>query len=389
MIERLRIAMVAACPFPWPRGTPIRIFRLAEALAQRGHELHVFTYHLGEPTPNPPFAIHRIRNVASYTRTAPGPSLRKLVQLNPMLSRLLATAQQNRAFDVVHGHHYEGILTAAHASAAAPIIYDAHTTLAGELPYYYRGLPAWFKRWTGGLLDRRLPRRAAYTIAVSETIRKHLLELGAVRHENVCVIPNGVDWHLFDVPVSAKPRGEMLIFTGNLSKYQGIDLMLHAFTKLHMRRPGVRLLIVTDSSFEPFEILTRKLGVAHAIDVRSVHFAEQPSLLAQADVAINPRVDCDGIPQKLLNYMAAGKPIVSFNGSAVHLEHGRTGLRIADGDTGAMADAIERLLDDRALAERLGRAARQQVQHQFSWDGVAQRVEQVYREVLDKWCAVT
>ena len=42
----MRIAIVAACPFPLPRGTPVRILRMAEALADRGHEVHVVTYHL-------------------------------------------------------------------------------------------------------------------------------------------------------------------------------------------------------------------------------------------------------------------------------------------------------------------------------------------------------
>jgi glycosyltransferase involved in cell wall biosynthesis len=66
----------------------------------------------------------------------------------------------------------------------------------------------------------------------------------------------------------------------------------------------------------------------------------------------------------------------------VHLRHEVTGLRVPDGDTVAMAHAIERLLDDRALAERLGNAARQQVQRDFSWDGVAARVERVYHETI-------
>jgi len=47
MTDSLRIAMIAACPFPWPRGTPIRIHRIAEAVARRGHAVHVVTYHLG------------------------------------------------------------------------------------------------------------------------------------------------------------------------------------------------------------------------------------------------------------------------------------------------------------------------------------------------------
>ena len=69
MTEPLRIAMIAACPFPWPRGTPIRIHRIAEAVAGRGHAVHVVTYHLGEELADAPFVVHRIRDVPAYRRT--------------------------------------------------------------------------------------------------------------------------------------------------------------------------------------------------------------------------------------------------------------------------------------------------------------------------------
>jgi len=79
----MRIAMVAACPFPWPRGTPVRIHRLAEALGQMGHDVHVTTYHLGERGHEAPFTVHRIRDIPSYRYCEPGPTLRKLVYLDP------------------------------------------------------------------------------------------------------------------------------------------------------------------------------------------------------------------------------------------------------------------------------------------------------------------
>lgn len=381
MADRLRIAMIAACPFPWPRGTPIRIHRLAEAVARRGHEVHVLAYHLGQPLGSASFELHRIRDVPSYTQTAPGPTLRKLVQLDPMLARLLRKLQQRQRFDVVHAHHYEGILVAARAGVHSPIVYDAHTMLTGELPCYRLGLPGWAKRRIGAALDRRLPRWASHVIAVSTSIRDQLVAIRAVGEREISVIPNGVEWQRFDT-ASTERSGETLIFTGNLSSYQGVDLMLDAFAEVHRRRPEVKLLIVTDSSFGAFEQQASRLGVREAIDLRSIPFDEQPALLALADVALNPRVNCDGIPQKLLNYMAAGKPIVSFDGSAVHLVHEKTGLRVPDGDTSAMAAAIERLLADPALAGRLGRAARRQVREEFSWERTAERVEQVYLRLL-------
>lgn len=389
MCEPLRVGMIAACPFPWPRGTPIRIFRMGESLAARGHNVHLFTYHLGQRATDVPFSIHRIPDVPGYTRTAPGPTVRKLLQLNPRLARLVAQFMQDRPFDIIHAHHYEGILVATWAAVHAPIVYDAHTTLAGELPYYYPWLPAWSTRQIGSWLDRRLPRRAQHTIAVSDRIRETLVAGGATSPDAISVIPNGVQWRLFDVAPAPRQKANTLIFTGNLSNYQGIDLMLRAFAELLRRRPGVRLILVTDSPFAPFDDLARKLEILPAIEVRPAPFCEQPALLAKADVAVNPRIDCDGVPQKLLNYMAAAKPIVSFDGSAVHLEHGRTGLRVPDRDTSAMARAIERLLDDPALAERLGAAARQEIKDRFSWEVVAQRVEQVYERLLQQCRRVT
>lgn len=374
--------MIAACPFPWPRGTPIRIHRIAEAVAGRGHAVHVVTYHLGEELADAPFVVHRIRDVPAYRRTEPGPTVRKLFQLDPMLVGLLRRLHREIPFDLVHAHHYEGLLVASHALRATPIVYDAHTLLASELPTYPLGLPRRCVRAVAPWLDRHLPRRAHRIIAVSETIRGALTTLGAAEPRRMHVIPNGVEWQHFPAARGSTPERRTVIFTGNLAPYQGVDLMLEAFARLQARRADVRLMIVTDSSFAPFEALARRLGVRTAVDLRRAAFPEQPALLAAATVAVNPRVQCDGIPQKLLNYMAAGLPIASFEGSAGPLRHEVTGLRVPDGDTAAMADAMERLLADRALAGTLGDAAREQARREFSWDRVAERVEQVYREAI-------
>jgi glycosyltransferase involved in cell wall biosynthesis len=383
MTDRLRVAVVAACPFPWPRGTPIRIERIADAVARRGHDVHVVTYHLGEVPAGSPFRIHRIRDVPAYRRTGPGPTLRKLFQLDPMLAGLLRRLHGEMRFDVVHAHHYEGLLVASHAVRDAPIVYDAHTLLANELPAYPLGVPRRCVRALAPWLDRHLPRRADRVIAVSETIANALSSAGASSPDRLHIIQNGVEWQRFPGDVPAGPDRSTVIFTGNLAPYQGVDFMLEAFARLHARRPDARLMIVTDSPFEPFEPLTRRLGVWGAIEVRRAAFAEQPALLAGATAAINPRIRCDGIPQKLLNYMAAGMPIASFESSAGPLRHEVTGLRVPDGDAAAMAGALERLLVDRALGRALGEAAREQARREFSWDQVACRVEQVYRSALE------
>jgi glycosyltransferase involved in cell wall biosynthesis len=378
--------MVAACPFPIARGTPIRIYRMAAALARRGHEVHVVTYHLGDPAPDAPFQIHRIRDVSTYSKTSPGPSYQKLALLDPLLAIELRRLLRSQTFDVIHAHHFEGLMVAnaARSRGAPPVVFDVHTLLESELPYYGMGLPASLKRSIGRTLDRWFPSRAEHVIAVTEDIRGRLVHTGAADAERISVIPNGVELETFPDYGTRRVRNgqpRTLIFTGNLAPYQGIDLMLEAFRSVRERRDDVRLTIATEDSFTPYESTATSLGVRQFIDVREVDFSQVPALLGSAEVALNPRIGCDGLPQKLLNYMAAGRPVVSFAGSAKHLVDGEHGFVVQDNDTDGFARAIEQLLTDPSLATQLGEAGRNLVRTELSWDAAAERVERVYHSL--------
>jgi glycosyltransferase involved in cell wall biosynthesis len=384
--------MVAACPFPFPRGTPIRINRMAAALAERGHEVHVVTYHLGEDVPDgadgppAPFTVHRLPYIPTYRKTSPGPAYQKLLVMDPLLVLKLRKLLGGLDFDVIHAHHIEGLLVAeaARRHGMPPVVFDVHTLLESELPHYGLGLPTGLKRRIGRAFDRTLPRRAEHVIAVTEDIRAVLLGSGAVQPDRISVIPNGVETDVFGVPSHSRPRSvgpRRIIFTGNLAPYQGIELMLEAFKFVRARRDDVRLTIATEDGFERYERRAAELGVREHIDVRRVAFSEVPELLGDAEVALHPRVDCDGLPQKLLNYLAAGKPVVSFRGSAKNLVHGENAMVVADRDTRSFATAIEQLLDDKALASRLGEAGRTLVLSTLSWSGAAERIEAVYEGV--------
>jgi glycosyltransferase involved in cell wall biosynthesis len=82
--------------------------------------------------------------------------------------------------DMIHAHHYEGLLVAAAAPLRSriPLIFDAHTLLTSELPFYHLGLPVRVKRRIGATLDRRLPAIADHVITVTDRIRSRLLQTG-------------------------------------------------------------------------------------------------------------------------------------------------------------------------------------------------------------------
>ncbi|MGA2842313.1 MAG: glycosyltransferase family 4 protein [Steroidobacteraceae bacterium] len=387
MSGRFRIAVVAACPFPAARGTPIRIHRIADELARRGHEVDVFTYHLGAGHADAAFGIHRIPNIRTYRKHSPGPSYQKLILLDPLLAGKLVSALRRRRYDVLHAHHAEGLLAAlpAHLLFRIPLIFDVHTLLETELPYYRMGLSRALLRRLGRALDARLPRLADHVIAVSDEIRVALVEKFGYPPHALSVIPNGVEASFCDTPAPLNSRslhpGPTVVYAGNLAPYQRIDLLLRGFAAALTRRSDLWLQIYTDSSFLEFESLAKEIGIRERVCVDSVTLDQLPAHLAAADVAVNPRTECGGLPQKLLNYMAAGCPIVSFAGSAKHLTHGCTGLMVPDNDIDALAEEILRLIADKDLARRLGTAARTFARNELGWASVAERIEAVCTQV--------
>jgi glycosyltransferase involved in cell wall biosynthesis len=107
------------------------------------------------------------------------------------------------------------------------------------------------------------------------------------------------------------------------------------------------------------------------------------ALLSAADVAVMPSLN-EALSNVLLESMAAGAPTVAtrVGGTPEALIDGRTGLLVPPGDAESLAAAISRLLSDRALAARLGGAARQFVQEHLSVERMVSETEQLYGELL-------
>lgn len=379
--------MVAACPLPAPRGTPIRVLRLAEAMAERGHRVHVATYHHGVGSAAPAVRVHRIAPVEGYHDLGPGPNLGKLARLDPRLCRLLVSLLRREPVDLIHAHHFEGLLIGRVARSLVrrrmPLIFDAHTLLGSELPTYRLGLPSWLVRAAAVRGDRWLPPLADHVASCTERIRDVLVAAGTVGPERITVVPNGVEASRFDPGRQPREPGPpRLVFTGNLAPYQGVELMLAALRLVLDRRPDVRLTIVTAAPFDGYEVTARSLGVRDALDLRTASPAEEPRVLAAADVALNPRVRCDGVPMKLLNYMAAARPVVSFAGSAPGLVHRETAWLASDGDVAGFAAGILALVDDPVLARALGESGCRFVRAHHTWARSAEVADAMYGRLL-------
>ncbi len=383
----LRVALVAGCPFPWPRGTPARILGMAQALHQAGHDVHVIAYPIGDLDQKLPFSVHRSLGLPFYRRTAPGADPLRLGFFLPALAATVARVVARQRIEIVHAHHYEGLLAAwpARQLHGVPVIYDAHTTLAGELPYYRLGVPRGWTTAVGRALDARLPRLADHIVATSQHIADELYRDG-MSAERVTVVGNGIEDAFVAGPVpDSLPdgSGERIVYAGNLAGYQGIDTLLEGFTQVAKAKPGARLVLLTDSSFERFAPLAERLGIQDRIDIEQ---APPPQALgrrlANASLLVNPRAECPGYPLKLLNYMAAGRPIVSFRDSARGLTQDQDAWLVDEPTPTALARGMLAVLDRPDGGAALGRSAREHVEAELTWSRVVASLEGLYRRMV-------
>ena len=388
--------MVVASPFPANHGTPAGIREMAEAIAAKNHEVHVVTYHFGEGAPPKGVHIHRIIDLKFRRRVVVGPSYEKPL-LDLLLLFKLVLVIVRRKIDLIHAHNYEGALVGymARILTRRPLIYNAVNTMIDELPSYNFFKPKVVAFWLARFLDYWVPRMADRIISISEELALFLRGQG-IRSERIHVVPLGVDSTHFDGRDRSVVRkqyqiGEsrVVMYTGILDRFQRVDYLLQGMRIVVDQIHDAQLFIVAnvarEEDIQACGSLIRELGLQdHVRIITHKSFEEIPLFLAAADVAVVPRPNCPGFPVKLLNYMAAGKAIVVFEGSSKGLQQMRQAILVKDHDWEALGRAIVSLLEDRGMAETLGRNAREWVTEHFSWSSLTRKIEDVYCEVLGR-----
>jgi len=381
------IAMVAACPFPENRGTPSRILRMSEALAEQGHNVHVVTYHFGKDIATTSIKLHRIPGVIPYRTFSPCPTLTKLSLLDPLLFFMLLKVVRENSIDLIHAHHFEGALVSylVRAMTGIPVLYDAHTTLRDELPNYR----FWNLKGVAQFLDTFVPRRADIIVAVSDELKSRILRAG-LHDESIAVIPTGANYSNFICPhpqpiidrYGLQSR-KVVIYTGSLQKFQNAEYLFDDMKQVCSRLSDSILLVVGLDKGDKYARYVRELRIEDNVRfVGDRPFSEVPDYLACADVAVLPRVNCPGVPQKLTNYMMAEKAIVAFQGSAKLLTHNIDGVVVANGDVDRMGDAIVSLLNDPESRQRLGKNARTTASEKYDWSILSKQVVAIYTSLL-------
>ncbi len=394
----MRILMVAACPFPANRGTPSRILRMSESLSSRGHQVHIVSYHIKDSSiaVNEDVDVHRIKPFFKYTKMEPGPSFKK-----PLLDILLAIkvikVSKKYNIDVIHAHHIEGLVSSILASRILnlPLIYDAHVYVTNELEILgvfsntslSRKIILWF--------EKLFVNRASAIVTVSKELADILNSFG-YPDDKIWIIPTGTNLEHFKNKTNSECKNlikesfglsdkeKIIMYTGTLTPYQGLEYLINSMEILVKKIPSARLVIVGNGDINKYRKLVDEKNISDSVIFTGEKpFKEIPSLLSIADIAVSPRVEASGIPQKLTNYMAAGVPIVAFKGSAKILKDKKTGYIVENEDVMGFAEGMIELAENIHLCEYLSKNAAKEVES-FTWANLVKKCEECYITLVSK-----
>jgi glycosyltransferase involved in cell wall biosynthesis len=272
----------------------------------------------------------------------------------------IARLARTENIKVIHTHnstaHFYGALAAK--LTGARVLHTEHGKNVGEETRYHR-------------LNRFAARFTDFTVAVSDKNAEV-----AVRHESVApsqmkVIPNGIRIAQFNAP--RKSPGRRIGTVGRLVPEKNYPLLLRAFAGIR----DAELTFVGDGPLRGE--LEQQAGPR-------VHFLGQQTdvapLLAGFDVFVLSS-STEGMSIALLEAMAAGCPIVvtAVGGNIQLIQHMQTGLVVPPDDEAALRAAIEKLLHDRALATRLGDAARKLARQRYSVEVMTRGYEELWRQL--------
>ena len=296
------------CPFPFlqDRGSPLLVYNCITALSELGHQVDLLCFPLGR---DPKVKGIKVYNVFRFTKNIPiGYSWMKPIYDTLLLLKTVRYRIRND-YDIIHGQHFEGALIGAIIKGKLPLYYTIHSLLSEEMKItkvlggaIFQEVFKFFEKIVYRVSDRIFPVSPSFVDIVGQYSSKtkcNFIPDIPPRVKIKTAITKGVS--------TMFPGKLKFMYAGNLSVYQGVDILIKAF-----RGIDASLLIVGGAG----EKRNSYKQLAKKFEVNNIHFFGQqpaediPSYLEAADVLVSPRLEGSNIPSKLYSYIEARRPII-------------------------------------------------------------------------------
>ncbi|MCP3890559.1 MAG: glycosyltransferase family 4 protein [Desulfobulbaceae bacterium] len=389
-----KVLLIAPQPFFEERGTPMNVRLMASILGQKGYLVDLVVFPTGEKICIPGVNLIILPNILRVNHIPIGFSLKKLFFDFLMFFWCTWFCLRNE-YVVIHGVEEGGFLAVLLGKISRKsTVYDMDSVMSEQVKS--RGYQAVIKKLIL-FCEKWSVKNASVVITVCSALTKRAyLE----RNAAVVQIEDIPLEFAFPVEESLKLKNDLLVesivrelgffgkkillYTGNLQKYQGIDLLLEAwqvFIEMGKEYKEYRLVIVGGP--DNLKCSYEQQG-QRGVWQQSVAFVgqrpadEMSSWMALAEGLVSPRKEGENTPLKIYTYMASGKPIIATD-KLTHtqvLTQDMAFLTVPE--KGAMAKAIQRLFLDENEACKRGREAFNVVQSKYSYEVFAQKLERAY-----------
>lgn len=366
----LRILTVVDGYYPSTGGAELQAGLISRALVNAGHRVTILAPRLEVHRP-----LHEEIDGIAVERIA-YPRVRMLGALVLGLKFAWRLYARRHEYDAIHIHMAKNLATVA--GLLRPLL---------NRPVVVKISGAW--EFEGGILDPRLRRKPVVRLmnacirridcvqCISEFTRRMLVEAGYAANR-IRMIPNAVDVRRFRLAVPSDDQPSVL-FVGRVEPVKGLDVLIDAWPTVRARVPA-KLVIAGDGSvLEALKRRARERGVEDSVRFLG-NVSNVADLLAQSALYVQPSHQ-EGLPNSVLEAMAAGLPIVAtrVSGNEDLVLDGRNGRLVPPGQAERLAEALIEVLSNRAAARAMGRESRRVIEEQYQMPVILDALTRAYR----------
>jgi glycosyltransferase involved in cell wall biosynthesis len=393
-------------PDPEGNGGQVRLFHVSRGLARLGVGVAIVapgseeSIERGAALDEVGVGLRPIRRPTSRAREAlaairrdPRVATRALTRSWLAWQTEVYLTEMRPALDDAFGERWDGVVIehdwalgwASRVPAGLPVglvFHNLTDRLLTQQAETESGLQGWRARRDATLARRETDRLAPRLSAAFACSQPDADEVRRRWAFDCAVVPNGADVERLGMPITRDEIPGRILFTGTMSYPPNAQaarwFATEVLGQLRSRRPDVSFAIVGRDP--PPDVVS--LGSLEGVEVAG-RVPDLRPWLAEAQVVVAPLLSGGGTKLKVVEAMAAGRPVVatSVGVEGIDGQHGEH-LLVADGSD-AFAITVEKLLDDRARAARIAARAKALVTERYSWDAAALAM----RDGIGRWLA--